>query len=236
MGWRDLLPARVRDVLRNLRYGGSVGAKRARELSYWTSRARHEERLRNEHYEEYFTEPFDLDPAWFSGKRLLDVGCGPRGSLVWAERASLRIGVDPLVDAYRRFGIRNHGMYYVAGRAEELPFPDGSFDVVSSLNSLDHVEDVDVSAKEMARVTAQGGAILLVVEVRHAPTVEEPHDLPWDVVERFGDAFEPLVIRYKEAKERQFTTSAARGRDVDPAVHTGPALVVAHLRKVPGQP
>jgi ubiquinone/menaquinone biosynthesis C-methylase UbiE len=36
-----------------------------------------------------------------------------------------------------------HGMTYVAARSEEIPFPEGYFDVVSSFNSLDHVDDLD---------------------------------------------------------------------------------------------
>lgn len=49
-----------------------------------------------------------------AGRRVLDVGCGPRGSLEWADRARVRVGLDPLVDAYRELGVADHAMGYVA--------------------------------------------------------------------------------------------------------------------------
>ena len=52
-------------------------------------------------------------------------------------------------------------------------------------NALDHVEDVDASIREMSRVTADNGTILLMVVTRHKPTAAEPHWIDWDIVDRF---------------------------------------------------
>jgi ubiquinone/menaquinone biosynthesis C-methylase UbiE len=75
-------------------------------------------------------------------------------------------------------------MHYVATRAERLPFDDGSFDVVSTFNSLDHVEDADAALAEMRRVLAPGGTLLLLVETGRPPTVTEPLALDATIVER----------------------------------------------------
>jgi ubiquinone/menaquinone biosynthesis C-methylase UbiE len=56
------------------------------------------------------------------------------------ERA---VGIDPLAKEYERLNGGLHGMTYVAARSEEIPFPEGYFDVVSSFNSLDHVDGLD---------------------------------------------------------------------------------------------
>lgn len=155
-------------------------------MGYWSERAALEGVLGNAHYERVFTTQFGLERSFFSGKRVLDVGCGPRGSLEWATGAAQRVGLDPLVERYRDLGIDRHAMDYVAAPAERIPFADASFDVVASLNSLDHVDDVEAAVGEITRVAAPGATWLLTVEIGHAPTATEPHSLAWDVAERFA--------------------------------------------------
>ena len=154
------------------------------EMAYWRERAAREGVLGNAHYERVFTTQFGLDARFFDAKRVLDVGCGPRGSLEWATAAAQRVGLDPLVGRYRALGIDRHAMQYVAAPAERIPFGDASFDIVASLNSLDHVDDVAAAVAEITRVAAPGATWLLTVEIGHEPTPTEPHSLGWDVAER----------------------------------------------------
>ena len=112
--------------------------------------------------------------SFYRGKRVLDVGCGPRGSLEWLTGTALRIGLDPLAHGYRRFGTGRHRMIYVASRAEALPFTDASFDVASSFNSLDHVDDLRATVSEIRRILAPCGSFLLLTDIRHEPTILEP--------------------------------------------------------------
>ena len=160
--------------------------KRRAELAYWAARAGEEGELLNGWYEGAFTAHFGLDRAFYAGKRILDVGCGPRGSLEWAHDAAERVGVDPLASEYERLNGGRHAMRYVEARAEALPFADASFDVVSTFNSLDHVEDVDAVLSELRRVLAPGGSLLLLVETGRPATVTEPNELDAAIVERVG--------------------------------------------------
>jgi SAM-dependent methyltransferase len=162
--------------------------KRDAELAYWRERREEQGPLESGAplYSRIFIDHFGLDDAFYDGKRLLDVGCGPRGSLTWAGQAAERVGLDPLVSKYRELQQGDHGMTYVEAGAEAIPFEDGHFDVVSTINSLDHVEDVDLAIAEITRVTRPGGTLLLLVDVGHEPTPTEPHELGWDLVERFG--------------------------------------------------
>lgn len=155
-------------------------------MHYWSERAAKEGTLGNAHYERVFTTQFGLEPSFFDAKRVLDVGCGPRGSLEWATGAARRVGLDPLVQRYGELGIERHAMDYVDAPAERMPLPDASFDIVASLNSLDHVDDVDAAVAELTRVAAPGATWLLTVEIGHAPTATEPHSLGWDVAEGFA--------------------------------------------------
>ena len=152
-------------------------------MDYWSRRAAVEGTLGNAHYERVFTAQFHLQRSFFDAKRVLDVGCGPRGSLEWATTAVRRVGLDPLVERYRELGIHRHAMDYVAAPAERMPFADASFDIVASLNSLDHVDDVDAAVAEITRVAAPGATWLLTVEVAPEPTATEPQSLAWDVAD-----------------------------------------------------
>ena len=85
--------------------------KRYHELRYWRSVTRpirnDSAKLEHErsHYEHFFTAFFGLTRADYAGKRLLDIGCGPCGSLEWAAEATrcvAGLNRDRLVEAARR--------------------------------------------------------------------------------------------------------------------------------------
>jgi ubiquinone/menaquinone biosynthesis C-methylase UbiE len=150
--------------------------KRRDELKYWRKRYSAENgRLNNDHYEPLYTDVFGLSKEDYRDKRVLDIGCGPRGSLEWADVAAQRVGLDTLADDYRReLGADRHRMEYRACGSEKIPFADAHFDIVTSLNSLDHVDDIAASIREIKRVTKPGGLFLLSVETEHPPTPTEP--------------------------------------------------------------
>lgn len=171
------------------------------ELAYWRRAYRQAGTLDSNHFEWFYTTAFGLTRDDYAGKRILDVGCGPRGSLEWADTAAERVGLDPLADDYRReFGVGRHAMSYVSTGAESIPFDDGHFDVVTAFNALDHVDDIDAAVGEMTRVTRPGATALVIVEVGHAPTPTEPQSLDWDFLETFSPAWD--VVTEKRAALR----------------------------------
>lgn len=189
--------------------------KRHKELAFWLRKATVEGHLDNDHFEYYYTSHFDLEPDDYEGKRILDIGCGPRGSLEWADSAEERIGIDPLADDYQHLGAENHSMTYVAGRAEDLEFDDGYFDIVTSMNSLDHVDDLDTVIQEIKRVTKPGGIFLVITDVNHQPTIAEPISYDWDITERFEPEFELLWEDHREKSEGGVYESAKAGEPYD---------------------
>lgn len=176
------------------------------ELAYWESRLAEQGRLSNDHFEYFYTTYFGLEKGFYRGKKILDIGCGPRGSLEWATEARLQIGIDPLADAYWRLGTGVHSMHYVACNAEDLPFPDGIFDLVSSFNSLDHVDDLRKVIDEIGRVTASDGEFILLTDIHQNPTVLEPAAFPWEVVNQFQPEF-TLV----EQRQFEYTVFSPEG-------------------------
>ena len=213
---------------------GSSAEKGDAELDYWRGRFADEEgTLGNVHFASLFTEQFGLDRSFFVGKRILDVGCGPRGSLEWADDAARRVGIDPLVEGYRELGIDQHAMEYVGTPVEHLPFPDSSFDVVSSLNSLDHVDDLDAAVAEITRVLAPGGSFLLEVEFGHRPTPAEPIEIPADFAESLVPAFALASCERFALSDHQVHRAHAEKVPYRASGRRRPGVLVARLVKEP---
>ncbi len=124
-----------------------------------------------------YREALALDAGALAGKRVLDVGCGPLPNLLAFADAE-RHGLDPLVDRYRAAGFpldvwEHEGITYHHAPAERMPFEDGFFDTVVSVNAIDHVDDFGAVAREIRRVLRPGGEVRLQVNY-HPPTVTEP--------------------------------------------------------------
>lgn len=172
-----------------------VAAKRAFELAFWL-KLRVMRRLKTSSnpmsgvYEPCYTAMVGLTVDDYRGKKLLDLGCGPLGTLEWADMTSERVGLDPLANSYRMLGIGHHKMTYVTARSEQIPYPDGYFDIVSCFNAMDHVDDLDQTIAEIKRVVAKGGLFLLGVDTNHAPTIAEPIAIDWKIGDKFAPEFQ----------------------------------------------
>lgn len=173
-------------------------SKTSAELAFWESRLQQQGVLSNDHFEYFYTDHFGLQKDFYRDKTILDIGCGPRGSLEWATQARTCIGLDPLAEAYRHLGTDRHTMHYVAGGGEQIPFPDACIDVVCSFNSLDHVDGLDAVIAEIIRVLSANGLFLLLTDIHLHPTVLEPMAYSWNVVEKFLPALEIIQEQHFE--------------------------------------
>lgn len=103
--------------------------------------------------------------AAFSGRRVLEVGCGAGALLGWlAKQGATPIGLDPEPGQLARARRAAPEVPLVAGVGEALPFASGSFDLVLCFNSLHHVPLALQwqAVAEAARVLAQDGELLVV--------------------------------------------------------------------------
>jgi ubiquinone/menaquinone biosynthesis C-methylase UbiE len=104
----------------------------------------------------------------YAGQHILDVGCGT-GSLsrhLLDSSASTRVvGVDPTEDyvSFARQEVASSRARFDVGLAESLPFPDETFDAALALLVLQDVSDTARTAREMLRVTRQGGSVAACV-------------------------------------------------------------------------
>jgi demethylmenaquinone methyltransferase/2-methoxy-6-polyprenyl-1,4-benzoquinol methylase len=99
--------------------------------------------------------------------RVLDVATGPAGvAIQLAERTDADVvGVDLTLDMLRQ-GQRNVAgravggrIQLVAGRAEQLPFAEATFDALTFTYLLRYVDDPQATLAELARVVRPGGAV-----------------------------------------------------------------------------
>ena len=99
---------------------------------------------------------------------LLDVGAGAgHMALAMAPHVRSVVLTDPvgaMLDAARGV-FQNAGQTnaeFVRAAAEALPFPDASFEIVSSRLAAHHFENLEVALREIARVLKPGGVVILV--------------------------------------------------------------------------
>jgi ubiquinone/menaquinone biosynthesis C-methylase UbiE len=141
---------------------------------------------------------------------VLDVGCGEGVlSARWAEQVAPApvVGLDlpdpKLAGEWDARSLPN--LRFVTGRAEEIPFADGEFDLVAAIETLEHVADPRRAMSEMARVARSH----LLVSVPREPLwralnlargayVRELGNTPGHVNHWSARAFERLVGSYGE--------------------------------------
>ncbi|MCD6521287.1 methyltransferase domain-containing protein [Candidatus Calescamantes bacterium] len=96
--------------------------------------------------------------------KVLDVGCG-RGEIlnkICAHYDMKGVGLDISIEAIKIARCYNPltNEYWV-GDAESLPFRDNSFDLVISLDTLEHLSNPLTALEEMVRVLKPGGKLLV---------------------------------------------------------------------------
>jgi len=94
--------------------------------------------------------------------RILDVGCGTGANLLMLSKYGDAEGVDVSEDALafcRERGLQNVKL----GAGEELPYDDGTFDLVTAFDVVEHMDDDLAGLREMRRVLRPGGRVLIFV-------------------------------------------------------------------------
>jgi len=94
--------------------------------------------------------------------RILDVGCGTGMMLVEMARLGQAQGIDASEEALAF--CRRRGLTAVQnGNVLRLPFADNSFDVLTGVDILEHIDDDVGALREWRRVLKPGGRLFLFV-------------------------------------------------------------------------
>lgn len=100
-----------------------------------------------------------------SGRRVLDAACGVAyGSAILRDAgASAVTGIDRAGDVLAAVAEQvGDGVQLQQATLEELPFEDGSFDLVVCFEAIEHVEDTEHVLDELTRVCEPDAGILAV--------------------------------------------------------------------------
>ena len=116
-----------------------------------------------------------------AGARLLDAGCGSGQTLALLSAFGAATGVDP--DAHSVALAVARGQSAIVGALPHLQFEDGTFEVCTCLDVLEHLADDRAALRELRRVTAADGA--LVVSVPAYPVLWSDHDVANEHVRRY---------------------------------------------------
>ena len=161
----------------------------------------------------------------YAGKRVLEVGCGTGTDLLQFARGGAQVtGVDltprSIEIARKRFEVYQLRGEFALGDAEQLHFPDDSFDVVYSFGVIHHTPDTERAIREIHRVLKPGGKAVVMVyhrsslyywagimlkrgllraELFHA----SPAELMSKYVEHTETGGRPLVKAYTRREARQ---------------------------------
>jgi demethylmenaquinone methyltransferase/2-methoxy-6-polyprenyl-1,4-benzoquinol methylase len=144
---------------------------------------------------------FGQDPRWRSflvsrvdaepGDTVLDVACGTGAvAIELARRHGCRVvGIDQSADmlAAGRRRVERAGLAgrirLEEGRAEELPYEEGSFDALTFTYLLRYVDDPGAVLAELVRVVRPGGTVAMLEF--HVPEGRLAH-VAWDAYVRVG--------------------------------------------------
>lgn len=72
-------------------------------------------------------------------KSVLDVGCGPSSPLQYCQNIEYSVGVEPFLPYLNESKKKKIHTKYLNKRAEDLSFPDDSFDAIIMLEVLEHL-------------------------------------------------------------------------------------------------
>jgi SAM-dependent methyltransferase len=96
------------------------------------------------------------------GARILDAGCGSGRNMVEFARHGTVTGVE-LSDTSVALARERGAGEVIEGSVLEMPFEPGTFDMAASLDVIEHLEDDLTALRELRRVVAPGGALLVTV-------------------------------------------------------------------------
>lgn len=150
-----------------------------------------------------------------AGRAVLDAACGVGyGSAYLDEVAASVLGIDVSSAAvsYARGRYSSATVTFRQMDVESLELADGSFDVVCSFETIEHVRDPERVLAEFARVLAPGG--LLVVSTPHVAVTTHTPPNPHHRVEYSRADFEALLRgRFAEVEiygQRRLQTGSHR--------------------------
>jgi len=187
-----------------------------------------------------------------AGTRLLDAGCGS-GELLRraADRGARVAGCDPAPGMLALAGRTVPEADLRAAGAEDLPWPDGAFDVVTAVNALAFAADERAALAELRRVLVPGGRLAIanwaertandvgVIDAAIAaadddePSPDRPERLPGGLERMLEEAGATVIgsgvveVPWEAADDAALLARLLLGEDAAAVADLGPVVIAA---------
>jgi len=136
---------------------------------------------------------------FIKGKRVLDIASGEGyGSNLMSKYAAGVIGVD-IDEAAINAAIEKYkagNLEFRLGKADDIPVPDNSMDVVISFETLEHHDRHHEMMKEIKRVLRNDGILIMSTPEKKAYSDDARHVNPFHVKELYLHEFKDLINNY----------------------------------------
>ena len=106
--------------------------------------------------------------------QILDIGCGTGAMLDELASFGTVVGADFAPEALQFCVTRGVGADLARADVRRLPFADASFDVVTAMDIIEHIDDDKAASCEIFRVLKPGGRLLVTVPA--FPSLWSEHD------------------------------------------------------------
>jgi len=151
----------------------------------------------------------------FSGRRVVDIGCGPYGLIHFLDNAASRIRIDPLLLQYESKMDLPAPSLSLSALGEHLPLASGSADVAICFNALDHMCDPGAALAEVRRVLRPGGTLLLMIHtfpawVRPFFWVDRLHPHHWTAAGLVAQVSRAFTVECVESCHRRFRVPCSK--------------------------
>lgn len=123
-----------------------------------------------------------------SGERVLDIGCniGQMLHLMKHQAEIKAVGVDISIESLQnaKLNALNSFDFVLCSVEKGIPFDDNSFDVITCMDVIEHLENPEFVLSEMKRVLKPGGRFLF-----HIPVTDIVLSLDWFYEKMFPESF-----------------------------------------------
>ncbi|MCE5361415.1 MAG: class I SAM-dependent methyltransferase, partial [Acidithiobacillus sp.] len=136
--------------------------------------------------------------AYARSRKVLDIACGEGyGSALLAQEAEEVFGVDiapeAVIHAQKRYQRYFTNLTFRVGSATDIPYPDESFDLVVSFETIEHLAEQEQMLEEICRVLRRDGILIISTPDRSVYHRAYGVDNPFHVKELDKDSFEQLL-------------------------------------------
>lgn len=144
---------------------------------------------------------------YVQNKKVLDIACGTGyGTKVLSKVAKEVYGVDIFSEAieYAVNSYNSQNIYFITGDCEYIPFSSGTFDVVISFETIEHLNNPKKFLKEINRILKKDGLFLVSTPDKTFSQVEGPYHVKEFTREEFLSILNRTKFGIKSVYGQQF--------------------------------